>query len=75
MTLDEAFCFATRCAGECFGAIGAFKEDCHLNALVSDESRFAGPERSLEECLERFCYMGDDRDIRERYVDGKLLEP
>ena len=29
--------------------------------------------RSLEERLERFIYLGDDREIAARYVDGVLL--
>ena len=28
---------------------------------------------SVEERLERFIYTGDDRDIKERYVGGKLI--
>lgn len=75
LSLEEAFYFATRSAGECFGQIGAFEKGYHFNALIIDDSRFSGPQRSLAERLERFCYIGDDRDITERYVDGKLLEP
>ncbi len=29
---------------------------------------------TAEEKLERFCYIGDDRNIKARYIDGELLE-
>ena len=28
---------------------------------------------TAQEKLERFCYIGDDRNIKARYIDGKLL--
>lgn len=27
------------------------------------------------EALERFCYIGDDRNIRERFIDGVRIDP
>lgn len=35
---------------------------------------FDANERSLEERLERWIYIGDDRHIMKRYVAGRLLE-
>ena len=35
---------------------------------------FDANERSLEERLERWIYIGDDRHIMQRYVAGRLLE-
>ena len=32
-------------------------------------------ERPLEDALERFCYIGDDRNIHARFIDGKLIDP
>jgi len=29
---------------------------------------------TAQEKLERFCYIGDDRNIRARYIDGKLVK-
>jgi len=28
---------------------------------------------TAEERLERFCYIGDDRNIRARFIDGKEI--
>ena len=44
--------------------------DCFVidDTCLKDEVR-----RSLEERLERFIYLGDDREIAARYVDGALL--
>ena len=29
---------------------------------------------TAEEKLERFCYIGDDRNIQARFIDGELLK-
>ncbi len=74
LSLTEAFYFATRAGGECFGEMGAFDQGYHFNALVIDDERFRGLEIGISDRLERFCYIGDDRNIIARYVDGKLLD-
>ena len=28
-----------------------------------------------EDALERFCYIGDDRNIYDRYIDGMRIDP
>ena len=51
----------------------ALKKGCELDALVIDDTTLFDPnERSLEERLERWLYVGDDRHIVERYVAGKV---
>ncbi len=74
INMAEAFYFATRAGGECFGKIGAFDKDYHFNALVIDDREFQGLEVASGERLERFCYIGDDRNITARYVDGRPIE-
>jgi hypothetical protein len=32
-------------------------------------------ETSLVDALERFCYIGDDRNIHKRYIDGIEVDP
>jgi hypothetical protein len=31
--------------------------------------------RPIIDALERFCYIGDDRNIKERFIDGKKIDP
>ena len=33
-----------------------------------------GYELSLLECVERFCYSGDDRNITARIIDGNVID-
>ena len=73
--LSEAFYLATKGGGTFFGKVGSFEVGYELDALVIDDtSMFDANERSLEERLERWIYIGDDRHIMKRYVAGRLLE-
>ena len=73
--LSEAFYLATKGGGTFFGKVGSFEVGYELDALVIDDtSMFDANERSLEERLERWIYIGDDRHIMKRYVTGRLLE-
>ena len=73
LTLSEAFYMATKSGGKFFGKVGSFEKGCELDALVIDDTTLFDPnERSLEERLERWLYVGDDRHIVERYVAGKV---
>ena len=75
LTLSEAFYLATKGGGTFFGKVGSFEEGYELDALVIDDtSMFDANERSLEERLERWIYIGDDRHIMKRYVAGRLVE-
>lgn len=75
LTTSEAFYIATKGGGKFFGSVGSFEEGYEFDALVIDDSSIADVnERSLEERIERFIYIGDDRNIIERYVAGKKLE-
>lgn len=72
LRLPEAFYMATKVGGSFFGEVGSFESGYEFDALVirEDESPL---DLSVEERLERFIYTGDDRDIKERYVGGKLI--
>jgi len=54
--------------------VGAFDEGYCFNALVIDDSNMYGEELTPVERLERFCYAGDDRNIRMRYILGKEVQ-
>jgi guanine deaminase len=75
LTLPEAFYMATKGGGQFFGDVGSFETGYEFDALVIDDHELFDPnERSIEERLERWLYIGDDRHIVGRYVAGKLLD-
>ena len=74
ITLSEAFYMATKGGGKFFGKVGSFEKGCDLDALIIDDTSIFDPnERTLEERLERWLYVGDDRHIVERYVAGHIV--
>lgn len=75
LVFANAFYMATVTGGEVFGKIGKIKPGYLFNALVLDNLQDEGYSLSPEECLERFCYGGDDRNIVHRFIDGKEIDP
>ncbi|NLK27627.1 MAG: amidohydrolase family protein [Clostridiales bacterium] len=73
VTLPEAFYMATRSGGRYFKNVGAFEEGYCFNALVIDDSNMPGEGFTPVERLERFCYLGDDRNIAMRYILEKEI--
>ena len=74
LTLSEAFYMSTKGGGQFFGHVGSFEKGYELDALIIDDASLFDPnERSLEERLERWLYVGDDRHIIERYVAGRVV--
>lgn len=71
---SEAFYIATKGGGSFFGKVGSFEEGYDFDALIIDDSDLNYDNYSLEQRLERFIYIGDDRNILERYVCGKLIK-
>ena len=69
----EAFYMATAGGGAVFGNAGRIAPGYRFDALVIRDMSDEGTQLPPEESLERFCYIGDDRDILARYADGKLL--
>lgn len=74
LSLSEAFYIATKSGGSFFGKVGSFEEDYDFDALVIDDSNLNHDNYSILERLERFIYVGDDRNIIHRYVCGNLVE-
>lgn len=74
ITITQAFYHATKEAGSVFGKVGSFETGYAFNALVIDNMEDPWTKISAQEKLERFCYTGDDRNIRARYIDGELLK-
>ena len=73
LTTAEVFYLATKGSGAFFGQVGSFESGYAMDCLVVDDSRLGDEPRSIEERLERFIYLGDNREIVARYVDGALL--
>lgn len=76
LTTEEAFYLGTKGGGSFFGKVGSFESDYDFDALVIDDSTLGDLDLSIKERLQRFIYIGDDRNIVDRYVAGnKIDEP
>lgn len=73
LSLSEAFWMATKCGGSFFGKVGSFEPGYEFDALVIDDSDFNHDNYSLTERLERYVYLGDDRQIVHRFCQGKKV--
>lgn len=77
LTFSEGFFLGTKGGGSFFGKVGSFEKGYDFDALIIDDSTLSDiDELTIEERLQRFIYIGDDRHIMERYVQGvKIEEP
>ena len=76
LTLPEIFWIATKSAGSFFGKVGSFEPGYEFDALVIDDAVLYPDEYSLIHRLERFIYVGDDRQILHRFCRGvEVKEP
>jgi guanine deaminase len=76
LTLSEAFWLATKSAGSFFGRVGSFEPGYEFDALVIDDSDLNHSDYSLLHRLERYVYLGDDRQIVHRFCRGReITEP
>ena len=73
ITITQAFYHATKEAGSVFGKTGSFEKGYLFNALVIDSMEDPWMELPAEERLERFCYIGDDRNIKARFIEGNEI--
>ena len=74
LTLSEVFWIATKSAGSFFGKVGSFEPGYEFDALVIDDAVLNFDNYTLLERLERYIYLGDDRQIEHRFCRGKLIE-
>lgn len=74
LTLPEVFYIATKSAGSFFGRVGSFEPGYEFDALVIDDSDLNHDGYSLLERLERYIYLGDDRQITHRFCRGQGLQ-
>ena len=73
--LANAFYMATVAGASVFEKAGKLEKGFRFNALVLENMLDKEYETSLEDALERFCYIGDERNIKERYINGNLIDP
>ena len=73
LTLSEVFYLATKGGGAFFGKTGSMEPGYEFDALVIDDSYLNYDHYSLPHRIQRFVYIGDDRDIRVRFCRGKEL--
>ena len=76
LTLSEAFWIATKSAGTLFGKVGSFEPGYEFDALVINDHDLNHDNYSLLNRLERYIYIGDDRQIEHRFCRGReIAEP
>ncbi|MGL5311844.1 MAG: amidohydrolase family protein [Peptostreptococcaceae bacterium] len=73
LSLSEAFYLATKGGGSFFGKVGSFEKEYDFDALIIDDKNLNHDDYSLLQRLERFIYLGDDRNIVHRYVCGNII--
>lgn len=75
LKFTEAFYLATKGGGSFFGKVGSFEEGYEFDALVIDDSSLSDiNDLTIEERVQKFVYIGDDRNIIEIYVQGKQIQ-
>ena len=74
LTLSEAFWIATKSAGHFFGRVGSFEPGYEFDALVIDDHDLNHDHYSLLHRLERYIYLGDDRQIVHRFCRGEEIQ-
>lgn len=75
LTFSEGFYLGTKGGGSFFGKVGSFEKDYEFDALIIDDLPLSDINQlTIEERLQKFIYIGDDRNILERYVLGSKIE-
>ena len=76
LSLSEVFYLATKGGGSFFGKVGSFEPGYEFDALLIDDTYLNYDQYTLPQRLERYIYLGDDRDIKRRFCRGvELSEP
>lgn len=75
LKFEEAFYLATKGGGEFFGKVGSFEAGYEFDAVVLDDANLPHPQQiSTKERLERITYLGDDRNVKSKYIAGNLVK-
>lgn len=73
LSLSEAFWLATKSGGSFFGKVGSFEPGYAFDALVVDDADLNFDNYTIQHRLERYIYLGDDRQLKHRFCQGKEL--
>lgn len=74
ISLSEAFYLGTKSGGSFFGNVGSFEVGYEFDALIIDDSNLnIGYKKDIHERIERFIYIGDDRNIVKRFIKGNEI--
>jgi len=74
LSLSEAFYLATKSGGSFFGKVGSFEKGYEFDALVVDDTYLNYAHYPLLARIERYIYLGDDRDIKVRFCRGQVIK-
>ncbi|WP_425538530.1 amidohydrolase family protein [Microaceticoccus formicicus] len=74
LSVEDVFYLSTRGGGKFFGDVGSFKNGYSFDALIIDDNSYNFKDSAgLKERLEMFIYRGDDRNIVDRFLEGRRL--
>lgn len=73
LSFEEVFYMATKGNGSFFDNVGSFENGYLFDALVIDDSTLGTQDISLLERIQRYIYIGDDRNILHRFINGTPL--
>lgn len=73
LSLSEVFWLATKSGGSFFGKVGSFEPGYAFDALVVDDSDLNFDNYTIQHRLERYIYLGDDRQLTHRFCQGKEI--
>ena len=74
LSLSEAFWLGKKSGGSFFGKVGSFEPGYAFDALVIDDSELNFDNYSLPHRLERYIYLGDDRQLTHRFCQGREIK-
>jgi guanine deaminase len=70
---ENAFYLGTQMGGTAFDRVGSFEKGYRFDAIVIDGIEDEGFPMDAAKRIDRFCFLGDDRNIVSRYIDGKPI--
>ena len=73
ISFAQAFWMGTKHAGALFGKVGSLEPGYRFDAVVLEGKLEPFEELTPEEQVERFCYMGESKYIKARYLGGRKI--
>ena len=71
---SEGFYLATKGGGSFFGKVGSFEKGYEFNAVILNDERLKNAyPLSLKERIQRIIYLGDEREVKIKYIKGKII--